>query len=298
MISASSRYVTTRRVVSMALVVALLAGSSVAAAAGGVDSGADFSLRHIPEALPVTVASGQAGAGEEGTSWYEQSTMLEPDKELSMSRAILYSLLLPGLGDWYAGKKDRAKAFFIVDATLWTAFIVFQVQGHRREDGYQEFAQTFAGITGTDHSDDFYSVLGQYGSSGSYEADFKKESRLELWPSVSYDDLESYYVENRVEDFEEWAWQTFDSRVDYRSMRSSSKVAYRRSGYVIAVAALNRVVASVFAWQAVKASRGDFHDPAETGDSAAKGGYHLDISSPSIGASGEFSAAVSLIRSF
>ena len=255
----------------MALGVALLAGSSVAAAAGGVDSGSDFSLRHIPEALPVTVtvASGQAGAGEEGTGWYAQSTTLEPDKELSMSRAILYSLLLPGLGDWYVGKKDRAKAFFIVDATLLTAFIVFQVQGHRREDGYQQYAQTFAGITGTDHSDDFYSVLGQYGSSGSYEADFKKESRLELWPNVSYDDLESYYVENRVEDFEEWAWRTFDSRVDYRSMRSSSKLAYRRSGYVIAVAVLNRVVASVFAWHDVISSRVDFDDPAGTGVCAA-----------------------------
>ena len=114
----------------------------------------------------------------------------------------------------------------------------------------------------------------------------------------SYDDLESFYVENRVEDFEEWAWRTFDSRVDYRSLRSSSKLAYRRSGYVIAIAALNRVVASVFAWQAVKASRGDFDEPDETGASATQGAYHLDISSPSIGARGEFSAAVSLIRSF
>ena len=299
MIGTSRQYVTMRRVVCTALVAGLLVGFSVPAAAGGAEKpAADFSLRYIPEALPVEATSGETGAGEDGTSWYSQSATVEPVKELSMSRAILYSLLLPGLGDWYAGERDRAKAFFIVDAALWTTFIVFQAQGHRREDGYQQYAQTFAGIAGTDHSDDFYSVIGQYSSSDAYEAEFKKESRPELWPNVSYDELEGYYTDNRVEDFEEWAWRTFDSRVDYRSMRSSSKVAYRRSGYVIAVAALNRVVASVFAWQAVKASRGDFDEPAGTDDSAAQGGYHLDISSPSIGTRGEFSAAVSLIRSF
>lgn len=252
-----------------------------------------FSLRHIPEALPLPDA--EASFHRPESAWYRQG-VTEAQDELSMTKAVLYSLLLPGLGDWYAGEKDRAKAFFIADAALWTTFIVFQIQGHRREDSYQDYARTFAGVASAGHSDDYYSLIGQFNSSSEYESDFKKESRLDLWPNVGYDALETYYLDNRVSDFEEWEWRSFDNRVDYRELRSSSKVAYRRSGYMLAAAALNRVVASVFAYQAVKSRRhGNAEDP---GAGSQKGGYRLDISSPANGRRGGFSAAVSLIRSF
>jgi hypothetical protein len=214
----------------------------------------------------------------------------EAGKELSATRAVLYSLLLPGLGDYYAGKKSRATTFFIIDAALWTTFIVFQVQGHLREDSYQDFAARFAGVTGTDHTDDFYSVVGQFDSSDDYESEFKKESRPDLWPDVGYDAMERYYLENRVADFEEWAWQSSDFRIDYRQMRSDSKVSYRRSEYMIAVLAANRLVASIFAYHAVRSSRGK--------SDTEVGRYGVDFSIPPFGAPGEYAAAVSVVRSF
>lgn len=284
------------------LAVAVLAGPAAASPeseAASTGDGDEFSLRHIPEALPLPSAMTAANAGwndEPGARWQQQAD-LEPEKELSATKAVLYSLLLPGLGDWYVGEKNRAKSFFIVDATLWIAFIAFQVQGHDLENSYQELAQAAAGVSSTGHSEDFYSTVGQYNSSDDYEAYFKKESRLELWPDVGYDALESYYIQNRVTDFEEWAWESFDVRVDYRQQRSASKVAYRRSSYVLAAAALNRVVASMFAYQAVRSSRGNADGDGEAG-SGSSGSYRLDISSPPIGARGDFSAAVSLIRSF
>ena len=292
MIRTRSNHTGVRRAVAVIVAVAVLAGSTAASAQAAGEAPEDFSLLHIPEALPLESAMAD---NPEASGWYAESED-EPQEDLSMTRAILYSLLLPGLGDWYAGKKDRAKMFFIVDAALWTTFIVFQVQGHQREESFKEFAQTFAGVASTDHSDDFYSEIGQYNTSNDYEAQFKKDSRIELWPNVGYDTMEDYYVENRVADFEEWAWQTWERRVDYRELRSASKVSYRRSGYVIAFAALNRVVASVFAYQAVKASRGELDDGGGAGTQS--GSYRLDISSPPIGARGDFTAAVSLVRSF
>jgi hypothetical protein len=247
---------------------------------------AGFSLRFVPESHAFTAAQRPfpSGLSEDAATSHE---------ELSAKKAVLYSLLLPGLGDWYAGKKERAKAFFVVDAAIWTSFIIFQVQGHKREESYQDFARQFAGISSTDHSDEFWSTIGQHNTSGVYESEFKKESRIEIWPDVGYDALEAYYLDNRVSDFEEWAWASFETRVDYRELRSSSKVAYRRSGYMIAVAALNRVVASVFAWHAVKSSRGELDD-----DKPQTGGYRLDFSTPPFGGRGEYAASVSLVRSF
>jgi hypothetical protein len=244
----------------------------------------DYSLRYIPETLPLS------GGARQSSDFFEEVDAESGGKELSMRRAILYSLLLPGLGDYYAGKKSRATAFFIVDAALWASFIAFQVQGHRREDDYQNFAVQFAGISSTDHTDDFYSTIGQFNSSDDYETDFKKESRPEIWPDVGYEALEEYYVGNRVADFEEWAWQSSELRIDYREMRSSSKLSYRRSGYIIAVLVANRLVASVFAYQAVKSSRKE--TDIQTGQ------YRVDFSAPPFGVPGEYAATVSVVRSF
>jgi len=210
--------------------------------------------------------------------------------DLSAARAIGLSLLVPGLGDLYAGRPDRARVFFAAEAAIWTAFVVFRIQGHGREESYHDFAVQFAGISGTDHSDDFYSEIGQYDSSDDYEAVMKKNARFELQQVLGYEALERYYLEHRVSDFEEWAWASSDHRIDYRALRSDSRVAYRRSGYMIAVAAANRVVAALFAYQAVKSAQ------AQAG--VETGRLRLDFAPPRACTGAPYTAAISLVRSF
>jgi hypothetical protein len=206
--------------------------------------------------------------------------------DISAARAIGLSLLVPGLGDVYAGRPDRARVFFAAEAAIWTAFAVFRIQGHGREESYHDFAVQFAGITGTDHSDDFYSEIGQYDSSNDYEAVMKKNARFELEQVLGYEALERYYLEHRVADFEEWAWASSEDRIDFRALRSDSRLAYRRSGYMIALAAANRVVAALFAYQAVKSAN------VETGR------LRLDFAPPRACMGARYAAAISLVRSF
>jgi hypothetical protein len=255
-------------------------GAGGGAVAGRAAQPDGFRLRYVPG-----VQGTHASAQQQPSGWYEEYHA-DAAGDLSVSRAVLYSLLLPGLGDWYAGHRDRATAFFLVDAAVWTTFIVFRVQGNQREDAYQQYASSLAGIGSTNHSDDFYSLVGQYNSSDAYEADFKKEHRIDLWPNVSSSAMDSYYVENRVADFEEWAWRSWEDRVDYREMRSASKLSYRRSGYILALAVANRVVASIFAYHAVKSSR--------SGNQIQTGRYRVDFS----GASNGYLTSLSLVRSF
>jgi hypothetical protein len=252
---------------------------------GGVVNRPGFSLRQAPETQHA-----QATGHDSAVMIGDPET--ESTGELSIRRAVLYSLLLPGLGDWYAGNKGRAKTFFVVDAALWTTFIVFRVQGNQREEGYQNFATEFAGVSGTGYSDEFYSTIGQFNRSDDYEADFKKDHRIDLWPDVGYDAMEKYYVENRVSDFQDWAWYSWELRVDYREMRSASKLSYRRSGYILALAVANRVVASIFAYQAVKSSR------SRDGEATESSRYRVDFSGSPLAEGGELSAGVSLVRSF
>ncbi len=164
----------------------------------------------------------------------------------SKSKAVLYSLLLPGWGHHYVGDKTGAGVFLAVEAVTWTSFIVFEAQGYLRRDGYEDYAQVFAGIDGGDHSDDYYGIVAEYDSWMEYEEAVKSEGRFALYPDADADALEEYFVENRISDFEPWEWKSADVRRDFRSLRSSSKRSFRSGLYALAVAAANRAASAFF----------------------------------------------------
>jgi hypothetical protein len=215
--------------------------------------GVAFSLRDAASA-PA------AFDGAEAPSWNYQDTEAPVDEPLSPSKAVLWSLLLPGLGDWKMGHRDRATVFFGIEGIIWASFVSFEIQGRDLEDQYQSLAVLFAGVTTTDHSDDFYATIRDYDNSDEYEADIKNDGRVELLNSLGEDALDQigsgyldqYFTDNRVADYEPWLWASTDRRLQYSEYRSASKTAYRRADYMIAAAAANRVVSAIFAYAAAR----------------------------------------------
>jgi hypothetical protein len=205
---------------------------------------------------------------------------------ISAGRAALYSLLIPGLGDYKSGNRSRGYVFFGVEAAIWTTFIVARVQGQQREDSYEEWAVLFGGVENTGHSDDFYVLIREYGNSAEYEADIKQEGREALWPDVAYEPLEDYFVRNRVADYEEWEWASLDAKIQFQEIRSASKNAYRLSSFALAAAVANRLVSAVVAYTSVR--------HAETGDSEQARRYRIDFTPPRSG----YEAAVTISRRF
>jgi hypothetical protein len=178
---------------------------------------------------------------------------------ISPAKAALYSLLLPGLGDYKLGNKNRATAFFAAEGLIWIAYATFEVQGHEREDDYEDLAVQYAGVSRTGHSDDFYARVREFDNSDQYEADVKNTGRVDLFDatngdleSINAEALEQYFVEHRVSDYEEWRWQSLEKRVQYSEARSASKTSYRRADYMLAAAVANRVVSAVVAFTAAR----------------------------------------------
>lgn len=246
-------------------------------AASGARAEGTVSLR---DAIPATdFAAPRAFVGEYGVETAADNAPISP------TRAVLYSLLLPGLGDYQLGNKGRATAFFAAEGIIWISFAVFEVQGHQREDEYRDLAVRFAGVSHTGHSDEFYATLRDYDNSDEYEADVKLEARAEATrvEDIDPDALEAYFVANRVDDFEPWLWTSHDRRLQYSEVRSSSKTSYRRADYMLAAAAANRVVSAVVAFTAARSAR---PEPAL--------GYHLDFTPRAHGVD----VALTLTRSF
>jgi len=214
-------------------------------------------------------------------------------EEKSAKRAAGYSLLLPGLGQWYAGDYTEAKVFFAVEGAIWVSFAVFLIQGYVREEDYKEYATVFAGVGSTDHSDDYYSIIGEHNSWIPYEASVKSDGRFEYYPNVDAQTLEDYWVENRVSDYEPWVWQSADVRRNFRDQRSASRLSYRRAEYMLAAALFNRVASAFFAIRSAKQANkaGDAGQPVQTG-------YRIEIGAPWEPPSAGFRTGVSFVKSF
>jgi hypothetical protein len=207
-----------------------------------------FSLRRLPESWrAVTSSQGTLARG------MISSEAVSSDGK-STTRAVLYSLLLPGLGQRYLGETTKAKFFFIAEAAVWTSFVVFRIQGHVRKERYKDFAMVFAGITSRNHSDSFYREIGDYDSSDDYEVFLKEEGREVTYPYSDYATLDQYYLNHRVADFEPWAWRSSADRKRYFDIRWGSRLAYRRSLYTLAAALANRVASAVYAVKSARAA--------------------------------------------
>ncbi len=210
----------------------------------------------LRDAVPVTTASAErAAVWSAGVDAVADANANAP---ISPTRAVLYSLLLPGLGDYQLGNKGRATFFFAAEGLIWLSYAVFEVQGSQREDEYQDLAARFAGIADSGHSDEFYATLRDYDNSDEYEADVKFDGRIELsddgrYPDrISADALDQYFTDNRIEDYEAWQWASMDRRLQYSEVRSSSKTSYRRADYMFAAAAANRIVSAIVAFSAAR----------------------------------------------
>jgi hypothetical protein len=177
----------------------------------------------------------------------------------SRSRAILYSLLVPGAGHWYLGRTSRAQIFGAAEAGVWTAFVTFNVQGKLRKDDYVEMAEVFAGVENADgRSDQYYRNLGLYVSSDEYN-----EIEIEMYARYRFTDPEeraAYIRENSITGDAAWEWTSEEWWDAYRERRSDSQGAYQNAQYALAVGILNRLLSAV---DAARIAHGMKRDRAE-----------------------------------
>ena len=64
-------------------------------------------------------------------------------KGKSLKRAFLYSLIVPGSGEFYAGSKIKAGLFFGLDVTLWALYFDYHGKGKDKENQYKAWADQY-----------------------------------------------------------------------------------------------------------------------------------------------------------
>lgn len=149
----------------------------------------------------------------------------------SVGLGIIYSLLLPGMGELYADSYSSGKYFTIAEGVLWGTLIGMNAYSNWQEDNYKTYAASTAGVINDAYKDEeFYANIGDYTSVYSYN----DQKALERNFDEMYDE-EIYF----------WKWNNTDERRTYRDMWNSSETASNNIRFVVGGLILNRVISAI-----------------------------------------------------
>lgn len=150
-------------------------------------------------------------------------------KKKNAGLAIIYSLLLPGMGELYAESYQSGKYFTIAEGVLWGTYIGFNTYGNWQKNRYKSFAASKARVDINGKDDDYFSIIGEYISVEQYN----NEKVLERDYGGMLDEKTHY-----------WKW-TNEDRKTYRSMWVSSEHAFNNLRFVVGAMIINRIASAV-----------------------------------------------------
>ena len=152
--------------------------------------------------------------------------------------AVCYSLLLPGMGELYAGRFDVGRYSLIGEGALWLTYASYVHYGNWLRGDARQFAVDHSGANPAGKDDNFYVNLATYNSVYDYnEHQLQSRNITEL-----YDPAQGYY----------WNWDSDNDRNQFHELRISSDRVINNSKFVIAVIVVNHLVSAVNAARLVR----------------------------------------------
>lgn len=152
--------------------------------------------------------------------------------------AVVYSLLLPGMGELYADRFDNGRYSLVAEAALWLTYASFQQYGNWLQGDARSFASAHAGATPSGKDDQFFVNLANF--SNVYDYNDKKLRDRNI--SEVYDPAQGYF----------WNWDSDLSRQRFRSLRISSDKVINNSRFVIGAIVVNHILSALNAARLVR----------------------------------------------
>jgi hypothetical protein len=185
-------------------------------------------------------------------------------KGKSLKRAFVYSLIVPGSGELYAGSKIKAALFFGLDVTLWALYFNYHGKGKDEEKRYKAFADTCwsEGEYTRWLLDSMYTTNPDVNYENVCDTFPYKDSENK-WTYFSHhlpDKKNQQYYEmvGKYEQFR-WGWEDYDGSVlpspkwnDYRNMRATSNDWMNKAKYTAMFSLANHILSAFDSAIAVK----------------------------------------------
>jgi len=155
-----------------------------------------------------------------------------PDLSPKISRKnILYSLLVPGLGEWAAGHRTAAKIFLGADLSLIGGIIGSQAYARQLERDFHGFAAVHAGVNIAGKNSQYWIDVGNATDLFTFNERRRVQRNLKAtWPET---------------DFYFWQWDSEKNRFKYAALRSKQHNWDNASNFLVAGMIINRLISAV-----------------------------------------------------
>jgi hypothetical protein len=186
--------------------------------------------------------------------------------------AAVYSLVIPGMGELYAGDFSSGKYFLMSEGLLWLTYAAFEIYGNSVREDARLYAVSYAGVNPAGKNDQFYVDVGNFLN----VADYNDKKLRDRTPSLVYDPSAGYA----------WQWGSDAQRQTFRDLRVHSENMFNNKKFVGAAILINHVASAINAARAAIAHNaavndllGDLRFSASViGDQAAPGGIMITVS--------------------
>jgi TM2 domain-containing membrane protein YozV len=183
----------------------------------------------------------------------------------SVGTAVLYSLLLPGLGESYAGNYGMGKFFTISEATLWMTFASFTVYGNWATNDAHSFAALHSGANVANGNDQYFVNIGDYSSIDAYNTEMLRERNL----GFTYAPGSASYKANY------WKWDSPMNQNQYVNLKIGADGAFTDASFAAIAIAANHIISAIDAARiAINHNKNAEADLLEFHASVISDGYH------------------------
>jgi hypothetical protein len=219
--------------------------------------GADWVPAPLVRPLPLVSDGLALAVADTGRAFIDMSRQ-QPERQISLQKALFLSVLLPGAGEYYAGERFRGQIFMGIEAAIWSSFAAMRVYGGWKTDDYRSYAAAHAAVDNSGKNDQFYDWIGFYNN----RDEFNQLGRL-YYPERAYlPDTRAYY----------WQWDSDVDRQQYKQIKDTAKRVFRNSTFMLGLALINRIVSGIDTYRTVTAAKRKMGSLTQFGD------YKLKIS--------------------
>ncbi len=181
-----------------------------------------------------SIAALKAGINPaDGYEVSSESTELLPPmaSKKNAGLAILYSIVLPGMGELYAEGYESGKYFTIAEAALWITYGGMKYYSNRQKDNYFSYAESYGGVTNmSGKNGDYYADIGNYLNINDFNDDMAKSGQFNKMYNLS-----THY----------WNWNSNTDRKSYRELWTSSESWNNNLRFVVGGMILNRIASAI-----------------------------------------------------
>lgn len=149
----------------------------------------------------------------------------------SVGLAVLYSLLVPGMGELYADGFSSGKYFLIAEGALWLGYAAVEIHANDMRNGARSYAVAHAGVNTTGKDDDFFVDIGNFMTVEEYNEKRLRDREV----GRLYDPLAGY----------SWRWDADASRLAYKDQRIASEDMYNNRKFVGIAILVNHIVSAI-----------------------------------------------------